>query len=105
MRTIEDGLILCCDFFAFANIPPVKYRMSRRDKRKYRPKIRVGRMHWGPTRHKICVGRVPHVPHGSGAYAYMWNVTYIQLHTYTAFHHHLPNCDHDNQSGFSRANA
>ena len=29
----------------FANIPPVKYRMSRRDKRKYRPKIRVGRMH------------------------------------------------------------
>ena len=59
---------LCCDLFAFANIPPVKYRMSRRDKRKYRPKIRVGRMHWGPTRHKICVGRVPHVPHGSGAY-------------------------------------
>ena len=41
--------------------------MSRRDKRKYRPKFRVGRMHWGPTRHKICVGRVPHVPHGSGA--------------------------------------
>jgi len=44
--------------------------MSRRDKRKYRPKIRVGRMHWGPTRHKICVGRVPHVPHGSGAYGW-----------------------------------
>jgi len=34
----------------------------------------VGRMHWGPTRHKICVGRVPHVPHGSGAYA--WDVVY-----------------------------
>ena len=33
----------------------VKYRMSRRDKRKYRPKIRVGRMHWGPTRHNLQV--------------------------------------------------